>query len=298
VISASRRTDIPAFYPEWFMRRIRDRRVQVLAPFGGGVFEVSLDPSDVIAIVFWTKDASPLLSRLEELLQLGHCFTFLYTINNYPHYVEPNVPSLTHTMQVLEKLSKQFPSCTIRWRYDTIILTDDLDQKWHVRNFRNLCSRLAPHTKECILSFCDYYKKTLRNMNRYVPGFWVPEQSECSRLAEQLAEIAASSELGLKSCAHDFLVSDNIQKARCIDPDILNRVVDTPERRSAVENLKVRPTRKDCGCAASKDIGAYDTCAHGCVYCYANSNPARARANFLNIDPDRICLDPKAGHGQ
>ncbi|MBI5249857.1 MAG: DUF1848 domain-containing protein [Desulfomonile tiedjei] len=293
VISASRRTDIPAFHADWFMRRIRDRRVQVLAPFGGGVFEVSLDPSDVIAIVFWTKDAAPILSQLEELVQLGHCFTFLYSINNYPHFLEPNVPPLTHTMKVLEKLAKLLPPYSLRWRYDTIVMTDQLDERWHLNNFRNLCLELAPYTRECIFSFCDYYKKTIRNMKRLVPEFQEPEESRCVEIAVQLANIAESRGIKLKSCAHDFLVSDKIGKSRCIDPGVLLNVVDSQERRSAVERLKFVATRKDCGCAASKDIGAYDSCAHGCVYCYANANADLARRNLMKIDRDQLCLDPK-----
>ncbi len=125
----------------------------MLAPFGGGIHEVSLDPADVIALVFWTKDASPLLNRLEELVQLGHCFTFLYSINNYPSFVEPNVPSLSHTMRVVEKLAKRCSSPLLRWRYDTIVLTDRLDEQWHLDNFRELCRELAPHTRDCILVF-------------------------------------------------------------------------------------------------------------------------------------------------
>lgn len=293
VISASRRTDIPAFHTEWLMGRIHDRRVQVLAPFGGGIFEVSLDPADVIALVFWTKDAAPLLKRLEELVQLGHCFTFLYSINNYPSFVEPNVPPLTHTMQVVEKLAQRYPACSLRWRYDTIVMTEQLDEQWHVSNFRELCRELAPHARDCIFSFCDYYRKTIRNMERYVHGFRSPDESQSIRLAHQLACIAEDWGIKLKSCAHDFLVSDKILKARCIDPEVLMRVVDSSERRVAVEKLRFAPTRKYCGCAASKDIGAYDTCGHGCVYCYANANPEVARKNLSLIGLDQLCLDPK-----
>lgn len=291
VVSASRRTDIPAFHVEWFMRRIRDRRVQVLAPFGGKVFEVSLDPFDVIAIVFWTKDAGSILNYLTELTELGYCFTFLYTINNYPHFLEPNVPPLTHTIKVVERLASL--SCSIRWRYDTIVMTDQLDERWHMENFQELARELAPFTKECIFSFCDYYKKTIRNMKCHVPGFQMPRESDCIRIAGQLSHIAETVGVTLKSCGHEFLVSDRIPRARCVDPGFLMRIVDSPERRTAVEQLKFAPTRKGCGCAASRDIGAYDTCAHGCVYCYANANSDAARRNLLRIRSDQVCLDPK-----
>jgi hypothetical protein len=294
IISASRRTDIPAFHSEWFLNRIRDGAVGVASPFGGKRFEVSLRPSDVIAIVFWTKNASPLLPYLDELAERGHCFTFLYTINNYPTSLEPLTPDLCHTMKVVQSLTTLFPSSIVRWRYDTIVITDTTDRNWHIRNFEYLCGKLSPHVKDCIFSFCDYYKKTMRNMQRMAPDYRRPDDAECKGLAEELASIARSRGISLASCAHDFLLSPAISKASCIDPAILARVVDSEERRIALRGLKTAPSRKECGCVASQDIGAYDTCLHGCAYCYANINPATAARNVGLLDSESFYLDPKA----
>ncbi|MEW6347541.1 MAG: DUF1848 domain-containing protein [Thermodesulfobacteriota bacterium] len=293
VISASRRTDVPAFHARWFMNRIRAGAVSVLSPFGGGLKEVSLAPEDVIAIVFWTKHAGPLLGYLEELQEKGHCFTFLYTVNNYPPQVEPGVPGLTETVRVLETLARRFPTSVIRWRYDTIVLTESLDHCWHLDNFRSLCRLISPYASECIFSFCDYYKKTVRNMTERVPDYQVPDYDLRSTMAEELASIASEWRVSVTSCSHDDLVSGAVGKACCIDPEVLAKVVDSPERVSAVAGLKKTPSRKECGCYASRDIGAYDTCSHGCVYCYANTDPEQARRNMARITPHRSCLDPR-----
>lgn len=293
VISASRRTDIPAFHAEWFMHRIREGFVRVLSPFGGGISDISLAPQDVTAIVFWTKNAAPILPYLDELRNLGYCFTFLYTINNYPAFMEPGVPSWGHTLKIIEQLSGRFSPAVVRWRYDTIVLTQSLDWKWHMGNFRQLCRSLAPYSAECIFSFCDYYKKTVRNMDLRAPGYWRPSEAQCRDMAEEMAHAAEQWGISVASCAHDFLLSENVTRAGCIDPEFLSLVVDSPERLAAVGDLKKAPTRKDCGCAASRDVGAYDTCLHGCVYCYANANPEVARKNVSLLRKDSPCLDPR-----
>ncbi len=250
-------------------------------------------PEDVAAIVFWTKNASPLLEHLVELQARGYCFTFLYTINNYPRYVEPRVPDLTHTMKVVERLNKSCSGPVFRWRYDTIVLTNALSRSWHLKNFAHLCELLSGFTSECIFSFCDYYKKTIRNMEKLVPDHLRPDTTECREMAEEMAAVAHEEGIALVSCAHDSLTSDAIGKARCIDPGILSAVVNTEERKQAVSALKEAPTRKDCGCFASVDIGAYDTCYHGCVYCYANTNAEQAARNLALIRPEDDCLAPR-----
>ncbi|MBM4327684.1 MAG: DUF1848 domain-containing protein [Deltaproteobacteria bacterium] len=293
IISASRRTDIPALHAAWFMNRIRAGRVRVISPFGPRVFEISLLTEDVLGIVFWTKNAAPLLKYLDELRNRGYCFSFLYTVNNYPAFLEPGTPKLGHTMKIVETLAKKLGPRGLRWRYDTIVMTEKLDRSWHTSNFRNLCASLAGFTSECIFSFCDYYRKTKRNMSLRVPDHIKPSEAECRDMAEELAHIARDRKISLLSCAHDFLVSERIGKARCIDAEAMAHVVDSTRRQEALRRLKTAPSRNGCGCAASKDIGAYDTCAQGCVYCYANSNPDRARRNLALVRADSECLDPR-----
>jgi hypothetical protein len=293
VISASRRTDIPAFHGKWFMERVCSGRVGVVSPFARKVSEVSLLPEDVICFVFWTKNAAPLMPYLEELRHRGYCFTFLYSINNYPTDLEPRVPAIQDTLKTVQSLCAKFSGPVFRWRYDTIVLTESLNRKWHLRNFQSLCDLLAPYTRECIFSFCDYYRKTVRNMERLAPDHIRPNEALCRDMAEEMASLASKRGITLASCAHDVLVSGAVAKARCIDPEVLGCLADTPLRQQAVRGLKNSPTRKECGCVASKDIGAYDTCLHGCVYCYANTNPERAERNVVGLATESYCLDPR-----
>ena len=294
IVSASRRTDIPAFHADWFMNRIRAGKATVLTPFGGGYQEVSLAADDVIAIVFWTKNAQPLLKYLSELSERGFYYSFLYTVNNYPDFLEPLVPKLSPTMKVIEELATKVEGPLIRWRYDTIVMTEELNLRWHVKNFEKLCRCLAPFSSRCIFSFCDYYRKTRRNMAFHVPDFVEPTLSEQQGAANELAEIAGKYGISFESCAHDALVKGPIQKGRCIDPDWLSYLIKSQERRSELSELKMRPSRKDCACIASKDIGAYDTCKHGCIYCYANANLEIARRNVSLIDREASCLTPRS----
>ena len=245
-----------------------------------------------MAIVFWTKNAAPLIPDLDELHERGYRFTFLYTINNYPALLEPKVPSIDHSLQTVQRICRQYPGPVFRWRYDTIVLSESLGRNWHLRNFSMLCDMLAPYTRKCIFSFCDYYRKTIRNMENRVPDHVRPDEAQCLDMVAAMADIAAARGITLASCAHDFLVSDKVAKARCIDPEILFPLVDSPEKKMAVLALKTVPTRKECGCAASRDVGAYDTCIHGCAYCYANTNPEQAGRNLAMLRSGSYCLDP------
>lgn len=289
IISASRRTDIPAFYPKWFMNRVRDGVVGVKAPFGGKCFQISLNVDEVIAIMFWTKNAAPILPFLSELKEMGHDFAFHYTINNYPISIEPYVPNLAHSINMVRKLvlDQEIP---IIWRYDTIILTDQLTFDWHRNNFEIICKELHGLVDQCIFSFCDYYKKTIKNMERAGVARIDPSQSDSLVLAGELAQLAFEHGISLASCSHDFLVNESISKARCINSELFSKVIRSNYKHEALAKLKGTPTRPQCGCLASRDIGAYDTCVHGCIYCYANASCEKAKLNLKRIDENAFSL--------
>ena len=272
IISASRRTDIPAFHAEWVLSRFREKSVQVVNPFNQRSRQESLSPDDVAAIVFWTKNAEPIARYLDEISDMGHDFTFLYSMNNYPHIVEPNVPQMGQTVRTLEKLVKTYGSKVFRWRYDTIVLTETLNRTWHLKNFKSLCGIMKSLVDECIFSFCDYYGKTRKNLEKLLPDHHEPAREESVLMALELAAIASDQGIKLLSCAHDYLAVGPIGRARCIDPEFLKQVVKSDYKKLFLDGTPMRPTRKECRCAASIDIGSYNTCFHGCAYCYATGN--------------------------
>jgi hypothetical protein len=275
----------------WFMERLRHGWVGVRAPFGGKEFEISLRASDVIAILFWTKNAAPIIPFIRDLEDNEYDFLIHYTVNGYPPEFEPGVPPPAHAIDTIRRVHEFRPGL-LTWRYDTIVLTEYTDPSFHVTNFSRICEKISPYVDTCVFSFCDYYRKTRRNMREKGISFHEPPETQARELAEMLAEIAAVHGVQFASCAHDFLLSDRIAKARCVDPELLFRSVRRPEGRAAIAALKRSPTRKGCGCVESRDIGAYDTCLHGCVYCYANSSPRAAKAAVERLNPGSVSLYP------
>ncbi len=291
IISASRRTDVPAFYSRWFINRIRAGKVGVKAPFGGKNYEVSLRLDDVIAIVLWTKNLRPLLKYFDELVDAGYRFVVHHTLNGYPSHIEPHVPPLAYGVKTLKMIKKRF-RIPIVWRYDTIVLTSEISPDWHIENFRRISESLSGLVDECVFSFCDYYRKTANNMKSRNLDYIIPDIGHSRELSETLASIADKSSIAMNSCSHDTLLSEKIGKARCVDPVRISAVVNDPLKMLQIAKLRVQPTRKGCGCIASRDIGAYDTCLHGCVYCYANSNYQNAVNKSGMISNDGYSLDP------
>lgn len=293
IISASRRTDIPAFYSEWFMNRIRDGYVKVMSPFSYRITTVSLRPEDVIAVVFWTKNGRPLSAQISELKNRGYTMYFLYTVNNFPKILEPDTPDLRHTIETMEKISSQFDRKVIRWRYDPIVISSDINLKSHMKNFAQLCSLLRPYTDQCIFSFCDYYKKTIRKMTKRGINFSIVAKEEALNAALAMSEISVSYGISLLCCAHDFLAQNSIKKARCIDGNFISELTNHRNSLDAILRLKQAGSRKECGCLESIDIGAYNTCYHGCVYCYATTDPKDSREKYNLSIVNRDCLDPR-----
>lgn len=275
------------------MQRIRAGYADVVSPFGGGLRRVSLRPEEIICVLFWTRDARPMIPMMEELRNSGICLSFLYTINNYPRFMEPRTPEKSLSIEVLHEIRNKYPEVGLRWRYDTIVLTEELDLKWHLNNFNSLCREVSPLVDECIFSFCDYYKKTLRNMNLRVKGFRIPGEEEKLEISKKLAQVSRQNNIKLISCADGACVGGRVGRARCVDPGHFMGLMDTREKALALQGLKVKPTRQGCGCYESVDIGAYDTCGHGCVYCYANSDPDKALENIRNMKADKPSLDPR-----
>ncbi|MFH1999626.1 MAG: DUF1848 domain-containing protein [Planctomycetota bacterium] len=290
IISASRRTDIPARYGPWLMNRIRAGSASYRNPFGGTIHQVSLRPEEVIAWVFWTKNAKPFVPCLQELLACRYKACFQYTINGYGPVLEPGVPPAGRVIENFKKISALLGPSFTRWRYDPVVMGHGYDRDFHVKNFSRLAGRLEGHTRVCHTSFVQYYQKTVRHFDRLTQeqGLTVfdPEEHEKTGLAAELRDIASSHGIQLVSCCYPLLQEAGIEAGRCIDPELIRML--RPDLQNL--SLKARPTREGCGCAESRDIGAYDTCLHGCVYCYATQKIETARRRAESHDPDSETL--------
>jgi len=280
LISASRRTDIAAFYAPWFMNRVRAGYCEWKNPFGGQTYRVSLAPEETAGIVFWTRYPAPLLPFLPELRARGHRFYFHVTINGYEKALESRNPELNRAIAVFHELSDAVSPKLVNWRYDPIILSGRTPPDYHMKNFAALAKRLEGRTERCIFSFVDYYGKTKRNLARIArtigTQFTDPDAEVKIALATELSRIGATHGISLFACCEDVAVRGGVQKAHCVDSELLD-----PNLR-----LKSRPSRAECGCRESVDIGAYDTCRFGCTYCYATATWEAASNRARLHSPD------------
>jgi hypothetical protein len=288
IISVSRRTDIPAFYGDWFMHRLKEGFAGLVHPFGGNKYIVPLKPEDVICFVFWSKNFSPFIENLKIIDGLGYKFYFNYTVTALPRVFECNVEKQS-AIETLKQLSRTYSPAHINWRFDPIILSGTYDRNFYINAFEELASQFAGFVKRCYFSFVVEYSKVKRNFEELERKTGL-KITDCSNdlkleLANDLAAIAARHGIQMFSCCGDYLINDSIRKAHCIDGSIVESLFHPDSFQ-----YKEKPTRKDCGCTESTDIGTYDTCPHGCVYCYANTNKQQAHKAFNNHDKESAFL--------
>jgi hypothetical protein len=292
IISASRRTDIPAFYSEWFMNRLRKGYCLVPNPFNPRhVARISLVPESVDAIVFWSKNPGPMLRFLPEVENMGYRFYFLFTVNDYPKALEPNLPPLAERISTFIQLSEKIGPRRVIWRYDPIILSNITDASYHRTAFERLCQRLGGHTHRAITSIITLYRKTLRNLaplERQGYTFDKDPRSnpETEALLSHVATCTAEHGMEIFACAEtrDYAYL-GIRPSSCIDAALIRELWGIP-----VSSKKDPGQREHCGCAVSRDIGMTDTCPHGCPYCYSNMNPKIALARYKAHDPGSTAL--------
>ncbi len=262
IISASRRSDIPAFYHEWFCNRLKAGEVLVRNPFNARqVRRVSLSPDVVDGIVFWTRNPEPMLDRLDILRPYAYYFNF--TITGYGSDLEPITHNKDRAADSFRRLADRIGPERVIWRYDPIILTEKYNVEFHLEQHGKLAAQLEGYTEQCIISFLTMYQKCRRNL----AGFDVqlPDAELKRRLVREL-----SKEIPIMTCCEE-LDLEGVGHASCVDAGRLSRIAGAP-----LSVPKDRGQRKGCGCAASIDIGAYNCCSHACRYCYANTSPAAA----------------------
>lgn len=288
IISASYKTDIPTFYGDWFMTRLRAGFCNMVNPYNRRVVRVSLDRADVDGIVFWTKNVGPFLPRLSEVRDRGFPFIVQHTINGYPRELEHAVVDANKSVEYLRRIADDFGPRVAVWRYDTIVISSLTTVDFHRQNFERLARALKGTTDEVVVSFMHAYHKSEKNIRAAsrATGFtWTdPPTSEKRRLVSELSDVAASFGIRLSVCSQrDYLVP-NAADARCIDA---NRIHDVARRPF---HAALKGNREECGCFSSRDIGEYDTCPHGCVYCYAVRNRDLALRRHAEHDPKSTFL--------
>lgn len=292
IISASRRTDLPAFFSEWLMDRLRKGFCLVQNPFNRKtVSRISLLSNDVDVIVFWSKNPLPLIKHFKEIDSLGHRYYFQYTLNAYPLFLEPKVPPLQERINTFIEISKRLGANRIIWRYDPIIISNITSFDFHMREFGHLAKQLSGSTKRVVISLVDYYRKTNRRLSELSKHGVIlnknPESTEqLQYLLKDMASVANAYDLEIVSCAEECDYSNlGICPGRCIDGDLINSLWPMGGK------WKKDPGQRDaCGCVVSRDIGMPDTCQHNCVYCYATVSENAAQNNWKKHDPKSAML--------
>lgn len=283
IISASYKTDIPAFYADWFMARLWEQSCRVKNPYGGGLHEVSLAPGDVDGFVFWTRNIRPLMGHLPIIRRVAPVMV-QFTLTNYPRALETSVIPADKALEDMRELAQRLGPRGLVWRYDPVVISDLTPMDWHLENFELLAARLAGVTDEVVLSFMHVYAKSKRNMDAAAQagGFlWSdPPLVEKRTLLQKLAGIAATHGLKASLCAQPDLLGGGLSPARCIDAV---RLADIGGR---LFKAREKGNRPGCLCAESRDIGGYDTCPHGCAYCYATRNRDAAKRYYQGHDDD------------
>lgn len=264
IISASRRTDIPTYYSEWLFNRLNEGYVLVRNPMNTHqISKICLSPEVVDGLVLWTKNPIPMFDRIHELERYN--FYFQFTLNAYGKEVEPNVPSKNDIIiPAFIKLSKLIGRNRVIWRYDPIFFNENYTLDYHCRYFKKLASMLSNYTEKCTVSFIDLYKNTVRNVQPL--QIIIETQKQQIELLSRFSEIANQYGIFIDTCAEAIeLCNLHIAHACCIDKERLERL-----GNYKLDVKKDMNQRVECRCVASIDIGAYNTCKNGCLYCYAN----------------------------
>ena len=305
IISASRSTDIPAFYARWFLNRLQTGYSVWVNPFNQKSIYVAFNK--VKAVVFWSKNPKPITPYLHELDARGIHYYFQFTLNDYDEQLEPNVPSLEERIETFKDISEKIGKEKVIWRFDPLVMTDKIGVDELLRKIENIGNQLKEHTEKLVFSFADIggiYKTVANNLKRLKINSHEFTPYAMNEFAKGLRVLNINWHFSLAACAERIdLEQYGIKHNRCIDGDLMKRIFakDTdfvyylsygklPEKNhlSPLEipkkevNLKDKGQRGPCGCIISKDIGMYNTCPHFCAYCYANSSKKTVEDNRKN----------------
>jgi len=280
IISASRRTDIPAFYSEWFINRLKEGFVYIKNPRNPNRITNAYLSTDVVdCIVFWTKNPRPMLSKLDIIDMMGYPYYFQFTITPYGNNVEKMLPVKSEIMDTFKRLSDKIGKHRIIWRYDPVVVSKEYSVQYHVDTFGEMCDILGDYTNKCVFSFIDLYSKIRKNVKGVVD--YEVNTLKMIQIAQGFSKIAKDHRLLLATCSEAIDLSIyGIEHSACVDQNMIENIIGCAIH--AKEDTNQRPA---CRCIESIDIGAYDCCAHGCVYCYATTSEDKVRGNMRLHDP-------------
>lgn len=282
IISASKRTDIPALYSDWFIANLEKGCFYVRNPmYPKNVSIYIFEKSDIDAIVFWTKYPRPMFKHLD-YLQSHFNFYFQYSINDYPKDIEKNIPGLDERIRAFQELSKTIGKEKIIWRYDPIILSKDFSTDYHIEKFEYLAMKLSGYTNRVMISFLDFYRKISSNIVKL--GFLEPSESDVIKIISSFTRICKVYGIEIFGCAEDKYGHLGLSSGKCIDEGLLNKLFNLNI------NLPESKERDECHCVKNIDVGVYNTCIFGCVYCYASYSKAQITNNLINHSVDSPML--------
>jgi len=302
IISASRSTDIPAFYSDWFVQRIKSGYVKWKNPFNGVPLYVSFSKTRLI--IFWSKNPKPMMKHLDYLTESINNYYFQYTLNDYDfEKLEPNVPNVQSRIKTFIELSERIGKGKVIWRFDPLILTDRIGVDELLRKVENIGNQLKNYTNKLVFSYVDIklYKKVQNNLRKNLINYQEFNERTMNEFALGLQKLNKSWNFEIGTCAEKIpLEKFGIIHNKCIDDDLIIKLFshdkvlmdflgvriippdmfNSEYRIEKTKNCKDKGQRKLCGCIVSKDIGEYNTCPHLCEYCYANTSKEIALANW------------------
>lgn len=277
IISASRRTDIPSYYSDWLINRIREKYVLVRNPMNmHKISRINLSPDVVDGIVFWTKNPAPMIEKLDELKD--YMYYFQFTVTPYEKDIEMNLPSKnSEILNPFKRLSDKIGADRVIWRYDPILINHKYSSDYHMHAFGKMADALHDYTRKVTISFMDdHYRNAKRNLIQLDLTDFSAEMQ--IKLSSSLSKTAHSYGLEIDTCSEKIdLANLGIGHARCIDGALFEKLLGY-----RLDIRKDKSQRPECGCAAAIDIGMYNTCKNGCLYCYANYNQSLVSMNCIN----------------
>ena len=276
ILNTGLRTDIPGFFSEWFYNRIEEGFVYVRNPYvKNQIYSYRLDPELIDCIIFCTKNPKPMFENLEKIDKFNQYWHI--TITPYEKEIEPNVPPMNDVLESFKYLSKKLGKENVTLRYDPIFINEKYTLEKHIESFEYIANSLSDYTTEAIISFIDLYEKTKRNF----PKAREVTKDERLKLGKEFAQIGKKNNITIKTCVEGTeLDKFGIDSSGCMTKEVIERAIN--------KNLNI-PKQKarngECYCLLNNDIGEYNTCAHGCLYCYANSNKKLVKRNLKLHDP-------------